>query len=96
MSVPLVPRPATKWVISGQSRQISGPVRLVVRPGVGLVGVLVEERPLGVLVGQGLGPAHGAVRALVARRVRMISAPNISSSWRRSIETFSGSTILIG
>ena len=26
ISVPLVPRPATKWVISGQSRQISGPV----------------------------------------------------------------------
>ncbi len=26
MSVPAVPRPATKWVTSGQSRQISGPV----------------------------------------------------------------------
>ncbi len=26
ISVPLVPSPATKWVISGQSRQISGPV----------------------------------------------------------------------
>ena len=26
ISVPLVPSPATKWVISGQSCQISGPV----------------------------------------------------------------------
>ena len=69
---------------------------LVVRPRVGVVAVLVEEAPLGVLGGQRLRPAHGAVASPPSPGVRMISAPNTSSIWRRSIDTFSGSTILIG
>ena len=69
---------------------------LVVGPGVGVVAVLVEEAPLGMLLGHGLRPAHRAVRALRLPASTMISAPNTSSSCRRSIETFSGSTILIG
>ena len=39
----------------------------VVGGGVRLVGVLVEERPLGVLVGQLAGPGHRAVRTLGTR-----------------------------
>ena len=69
---------------------------LVVRPRVGRVAVLVEE-----------GTTRDAPSASAcARRTApfdpsapgdgMISAPNTSSSWRRSIDTFSGSTILSG
>ena len=39
---------------------------LVVGQRVGVVAVLVEEAPLGMLGGQLLGPAHGAVAALLA------------------------------
>ena len=70
MSVPDVPSPATKCVISGTSRQISGPVVVVVRPGVGRVRVLVEEDPLGVLGAQGLGagePRRSSLRCRVSR-----------------------------
>ncbi len=50
---------------------------LVVRPGVGLVGVLVEERPLGVLVGHGDGPPDRPVGALVARREDDLGAEHL-------------------
>ena len=50
---------------------------LVVGPGVGLVGVLVEEGPVRVLGGQGLGPAHRAVGALRARRGDDLGAPDL-------------------
>ena len=43
------------------------PGALVVGPRVGVVAVLVEEAPLGMLGGHLLGPAHGAVGALLAR-----------------------------
>jgi hypothetical protein len=66
ISVPLVPRPATKWVISGQSRQISGPVPVVVRLRVVVVAVLVEEAPLGVLRGHDLRTLDRTVAALFA------------------------------
>ena len=41
---------------------------LVVGARVGVVAVLIDEAPFGVLVGELLGAAHGAVRALVAGR----------------------------
>ena len=68
ISVPVVPRPATKCVIVGRSRSSSGPVRLVVRPGVGLVAVLVEHHPVRVLGGDLLGDRDGLVGAARRRR----------------------------
>ena len=50
---------------------------LVVGPGVGRVGVLVEEGPLGVLGGQGAGPAHGTVRTLGPGRLDDLGAPRL-------------------
>ena len=77
MSVPAVPSPATKWVSSGTSRQISGPGALVVGLRVGRVAVLEREPPLGVLGGHRLGPAHGAVGALAAGAVDDLGAPRL-------------------
>ena len=50
---------------------------LVVRARVGVVAVLVEEVPLGVLGGQLVGPAHGAVGALRARREDDLGAEHL-------------------
>ncbi len=84
--VPLVPRPATKWVISGQSLPDLRPGALVVGTRVGVVGVLVQEAPLEVLRrASARGPLDGAVASPRGPGVRMISAPNTSSIWRRSI-----------
>ena len=68
MSVPVVPRPATKCVIVGRSCSSSGPGRLVVRPGVGLVAVLEQHHPVG-MVGRDLpGPRDRLVGATGGRR----------------------------
>ena len=48
-----------------------------------------------MLVGQRLGRRTAPFEPS-APGVKMISAPNTSSAWRRSIDTFSGMTILIG
>ncbi len=50
---------------------------LVVGPGVGLVGVLVEEGPLGVLVGQRPGPGDRPVRPLLPRGDDDLGAPHL-------------------
>jgi hypothetical protein len=50
---------------------------LVVGPRVGLVGVLVEEHPLRVLVGQRLRPAHRPVGPLLARAEDDLGAPHL-------------------
>ena len=54
-------------MISGQSRQISGPGALVVGQRIGVVAVLVEEAPVGIGGGHLLRSAHRAVAALLAR-----------------------------
>jgi len=64
----------------------------VVRLGLG-VGVLVEERPVGIVGAERLGETHGAVRSS-APGESMISAPQASNNWRRSGDTFDGSTTL--
>ena len=78
MSVPLVPSPATNTSTSGQSRQISGPVRLVVRERVRRVAVLVEEhvaraRPPTI----SCAAADRAVAALLARAQRDLGAEDL-------------------
>ena len=92
MRVPLVPRPAMKWVSSGQSRQISGPVPLMCAPG--LAGLPYWNRK--AYSGDSLA-SRSAIRTAPfdpsSPGERMISAPKISSSCRRSIDTFSGSTM---
>src|SRR5919112_1569419 len=50
---------------------------LVVRLRVGRVAVLVGEEPVGVLAGEGLGPSHGPVGALRARRPDDLGAPHL-------------------
>ena len=91
--VPVVPRPATKCVISGQSRRISGPV--VWKWTAGFAGFAYWYRNT---------HSGWSTARLLARRTAplepsapgesMISAPNTSSSWRRSTDTLSGSTTL--
>ena len=50
---------------------------LVVRFGIGRVGVLVEEDPLGVLLGQAAGHADGAVGPLGPRRLNDLRTPQL-------------------
>ena len=50
---------------------------LVVGLRVGRVGVLVEEGPLGMLLGELPGPAHRAVGTLLAGRVDDLGAPDL-------------------
>ena len=92
ISVPVVPRPATKCVIVGRSARISGPVPCVVRERVGRVAVLVEHHPVGVLARR--APWRPAPPRWSRRPPgeETISAPHIRSSWRRSSEVFSGIT----
>ena len=78
ISVPLVPRPATNTSTSGQSRQISGPVRLVVRERVRGVAVLEQAaRSSGSSARDLLGHADRAVAALLARRQRDLGAEDL-------------------
>ena len=60
---------------------------LVVGLGIGRVGVLVEEGPLGVLGGQCLGPSHRAVGPLGAGRLDDLGPPRPRAAgaarWRR-------------
>ena len=49
MRVPAAPSPATKCVIDGRSASSSGSGALFVRERVGVVAVLVEHHPVGVL-----------------------------------------------
>ena len=62
---------------AGAVAQDLGPGALVVRLRVGRVAVLVEEDPLGMLLGQRPGHAHGAVRALAARRLDDLGPPQL-------------------
>ena len=50
---------------------------LVVGQRVGVVAVLVQEAPLGMLGGQLLGPPHGAVAALLAGREDHLGAEHL-------------------
>ena len=76
MRVPVVPRPATKWVIAGQVGEQLGAGALLVREGVGLVAVLVEHHPVGVLARDLLGDAHGLVGAAGGGRGDDLGAPH--------------------
>src|SRR5262245_56284431 len=66
--LPLVPWPGAEV---GDLRAVPPDLRagaLVVGAGVGVVAVLVEEAPLGMLDGEQLGPPHGPIRTLGPRR----------------------------
>ena len=76
ISVPVVPRPATKWVIEGRSARISGPVPSLVRERVGGVAVLVEHHPVRVLLGEPLGDPDRLVGAARGRRGDDLGAPH--------------------
>ena len=62
---------------AGAVPQDLGARPLVVRLGVGRVAVLVEEDPLGVLLGQDPGHAHRAVGPLAARRLDDLRPPQL-------------------
>jgi hypothetical protein len=66
MKVPLVPRPATKWVTAGGLLPDFGTGGAVVGEPVGVVRVLVGvEKAVGIVAGELAGAANGAIGALV-------------------------------
>ena len=95
MMVPAVPSPATKWVTSGQSRQISGPVPSWWAFGLAGLPYWTENHH------SGCSSARACARRMApldpsAAGETIMSAPKARNNLVRSTETFSGTTAVNG
>ena len=66
MRVPLVPSPATKWVIGYVPENLRAGC-LIVDPRIRFVRVLVEENPVGILLRQAECQADRSIRPFFGR-----------------------------
>ena len=91
MSVPVVPSPATKWVISGRSARISGPVPSSCARALASLPYWYSITQSGCSSAICFATRTASLDPPAAGE-ETISAPHIRSSWRRSSEVFSGIT----